>query len=68
MGVCGHLHALAALPPEKKILYYHWIGGWVDPESSLDAVEQGKICYLCRESNSVPPAPSQLPYRLIFKE
>ena len=35
MGVGGQCHALAALPPGKRLSTY-CIGGWVGPRASLD--------------------------------
>jgi hypothetical protein len=40
--VSGQLHAPAALPPEKTPRT-HWIGGWMDPRSSLDDLEKRKF-------------------------
>jgi hypothetical protein len=39
MEVSGKLHALAALPPGKKVLSTHWIAGWVGPKAGLDTVQ-----------------------------
>jgi len=36
------LHALAALPLEKREAGTHWTGGWVDPRASLDAMAKRK--------------------------
>jgi hypothetical protein len=35
----------------------HWIGVWVVPRVSLDAVGYGQFSYPCRESNPDHPAP-----------
>jgi hypothetical protein len=35
--MCGQLHASGALPPGKKCLSTHWVGGWVDLRAGLDA-------------------------------
>jgi hypothetical protein len=40
MEVSGQLHAPAALPPEERASGTNWIGGWVVPRASLDAVEK----------------------------
>jgi hypothetical protein len=41
----------------------HWIGGWVGPTVSLDAVEKRKILH-CRELNAGTRARSPSLYRL----
>jgi hypothetical protein len=51
MEASGELHAPVSLPPEKKPLGTHWIGGWLGPRAGLDPVEKRKISFLCRESN-----------------
>jgi hypothetical protein len=38
----------------------HWIGGWVGPRASLNAVEQRKISCPCQELNPSCPAHSLL--------
>jgi len=38
MEVSSQLHALAALPPGEGAPGIHWIGGWVGPRASLEAV------------------------------
>jgi len=38
MKVSGQFHKPAALPPGKEPPSTHWIGGWVDPRTVLDAV------------------------------
>jgi hypothetical protein len=55
MGVSGHLHAPAALPPEKEPFCTHWIGGWVGPRAVLDAGVMRKIPSSRRESNPRTP-------------
>jgi hypothetical protein len=40
--VSGQLHAPAALPPGKAP-GTHFIGGWVDPRTSLDNMEKWKF-------------------------
>jgi hypothetical protein len=35
-----------------------WVGGWVGPESDLDAVEKRKISLPCQKSNPGRPARS----------
>jgi len=42
MEVSGQFHALAALPPGKAP-GTHWIGGWMGPRASQDAVVKRKI-------------------------
>jgi hypothetical protein len=57
MEVSGQLHAPAALPRRKNPGTY-WIGGWVGPRASLDAVAKRKIPSPRRESNPNRPARS----------
>jgi hypothetical protein len=51
MEVSGQLHTPAALPPGKEPLVTHWIGGWVDLRTILDAVVKTEIPSPHRESN-----------------
>jgi hypothetical protein len=55
MEVSGQLHALAALPPRERAPDTHWVGGWVDPRTVLDAVVKRKIPSPRRESNHETP-------------
>jgi hypothetical protein len=43
MEVSGQLHDPAALPPMERAPGIHWIGGWVDPSTSLDMGVKRKI-------------------------
>jgi hypothetical protein len=49
MEVSGQLHVPAA-SPQGKSPWYHWIGGWVGPRTSLDAVVKRKIPSPSRDS------------------
>jgi hypothetical protein len=61
MKVSDQLHALTALPVGLRATCNHWIGGWVGPRASLDAVdEQKKEPIPHCESNAGHPA-----YRLV---
>jgi hypothetical protein len=51
--VSGQLHAPAALPPKKRALGTHWIGGWVGPRVILEAVVKRKIPSPRREPNPI---------------
>jgi hypothetical protein len=42
MEVSGQLQAPAAFLPGKETPDTHWIGGWVDPITGLDAVAKMK--------------------------
>jgi len=46
MEVSGQLHPLAALPPKERAPDNYWIGGWVGPETVLDAVVERNITSL----------------------
>jgi hypothetical protein len=48
------LHAPAASTPGEQPPLPFWIGGWVGPRASLDAVEKRKILP-CREKNPECP-------------
>jgi hypothetical protein len=37
--------------PREKPPGIHWVGGWVGPRASFDAVVKRKIPSLCRDSN-----------------
>jgi hypothetical protein len=56
MEVSGQLHAAG-----MRALGTHWIGGWVDPRASLDAVAEREKSLPCprRELNPGRPARSQ---------
>jgi hypothetical protein len=48
---------LRSLCPRERVPATHWIGGWVGPRASLDAVVKRKIPSLYRESeprSSIP--------------
>jgi hypothetical protein len=47
MKVSGQLHAPAALPSEK-VLFTHWLLGWVGSRVGLVAMEKIKL-HLCRD-------------------
>jgi hypothetical protein len=51
MEVSVQFNAPAALSSGDRVPGTHWIGGWVGPRVSLDAVEKIKILH-CRESNN----------------
>jgi hypothetical protein len=58
--VSGKLHAQAALPTGEISAGTRWIrSGW----AGLDAMEQRKISYPCRESNRLARNPS--PYQVV---
>jgi hypothetical protein len=42
----SQLHSPAALPPEEKVRFIHWVGGWVDTKAILDYVEKRKFLTL----------------------
>jgi hypothetical protein len=46
-------------PSRERTPGTHWIGGWVGPRASLDAVVKRKIPSPCRDSN--PLSPSAVP-------
>jgi hypothetical protein len=52
MEVSGQLHGPAALPSRERAPDTDWIGGWVGPRASPDAVVKRKIPSPRRESNS----------------
>jgi hypothetical protein len=52
--------------PRKRGPGIHWIGAWVGPCASLDAVEKRKISFLCRESNPGRSVRSPSLYRLSY--
>jgi hypothetical protein len=54
MEVSGQFHAPAALPPGERVPDTHWIGSWVDPRVSLDAVEKRDLAVL-----GIEPKPSR---------
>jgi hypothetical protein len=64
MEVSGQIHASVALHPWKKA-DTHWIGSWVCPRTSLDAVEKIKILH-CRQSNPNRPAGNMSLYWLSY--
>jgi hypothetical protein len=51
-----------SLYPQGKSPCVHWLGGWVGPRTSLDAVSKRKIPSPRRDSNPDHPARSQSPY------
>jgi hypothetical protein len=51
--------------PRENVPGTHWVGGWVGPRTSLDAVEKRKILQFW-ESNPRCPAHSPLLYRLSY--
>jgi hypothetical protein len=53
MGVCGQLHAPAALPPGKRPST-HCIGDWVGPRAGLDGCEKP---HTLRDSIPEPSSP-----------
>jgi hypothetical protein len=55
MEVSGQLHVLATLPRGDRTPGTHWIGGWVGPRASLDAVAKRKIPSLHWKSNPNRP-------------
>jgi hypothetical protein len=56
MEISGRHHASATLPPGKDPPGTHWVGGWVGPTASLNAVERRKISCPCREWDPGLPA------------
>jgi hypothetical protein len=50
--------------PRERAPGSHWIGGWVGPRASLDAVVNGKIPSSCRDS----PAPSPALYHWVIND
>jgi hypothetical protein len=53
MDVSGQLHA--RFTPRERAPVTYWIGGWVDPRASLDAVAKRKIPSPRQESNPRTP-------------
>jgi hypothetical protein len=45
MDLSGQLYAPAALLPGERALGIHCIGGWVDPRTGLDDVEENPYPY-----------------------
>jgi hypothetical protein len=58
MEVRGQLHGMAALFPGKEAPGTHWIGGWMDPSASVDAMVKKKISASCQELKPRRPARS----------
>jgi hypothetical protein len=56
--VSGQIHSLAALAPEEKKPYNHWIRGWVGLIVSLTVVERRNMSCPCRKFRLVRPAHS----------
>jgi len=52
--------------PRERAPGTHWIGGWVGPSASLDAMEKRKIPSPCWESNPGLPACCQSLYWLSY--
>jgi len=61
MEMNGQLHALAALP-SGRAPGTHWIGGWVGPRVSLDAVVKRKFPAPARTQNPYHPTHSPVLY------
>jgi hypothetical protein len=55
MELSCQLHIPARFTSEERAPGTHWIGDWVGPRVSLDAVEEKQILH-CRESNPGRPA------------
>jgi hypothetical protein len=55
MEVSGQLHVPSDLSLGKTAPSSHWIGGWVDPRTALDAVGKRKFHSPFRDYNSCSP-------------
>jgi hypothetical protein len=76
MEVSGQLHLSAGLYPGKNS-GTQLIRGWAGSRTGLDALENRKNSFPCRDSNSRPSSPQSgrytdydipIPYQLLFKE
>jgi hypothetical protein len=65
MEESSKLHVPATLPPGEIATGTHWIGYWVDPRASLDALQK-KISGFNRKLKAGPPARSPSLYRLNY--
>jgi hypothetical protein len=54
--------------PGERASGTHWIGGWVDPTTGLDAVEKRRISFPCQESKPGRRARSSSLYRLTYPD
>jgi hypothetical protein len=65
-GVKVQPHALAAQPPRERASGTPWIGGWMGPRASLNAVVKRKIPSPCHDSNPDHPTHSTVLYNLTY--
>jgi len=54
MEVSGQLCAVTTLPPGKEPPSIHWIGGWVGPRASLDAMTKRQNPTIVTAGNWMP--------------
>jgi hypothetical protein len=66
MEVSGQLHDPAAFTSRERAFGTHWIGGWMDPRTVLDAVVERKIPSSRRESN--PRTPIDQPVAQLYTD